>query len=169
MKLIVIRGPAGCGKTEIANILADRLSAAVVHADWLKTAVRHRHPEIADRHRIRQLAYEGTLRELKRLYQARAPVVIVEELLIDPDFVNALRRFGDRLAERPVWFRLKRDLDKLMSTEETPRRQARPQQNSRADLLEMERQLDRLPVPDEIRIDNNGPIDGAVTTILAAL
>lgn len=168
MKLIVIRGPAGCGKTEIANRLAATLKAEVLHVDWLKTALRQADAD-ATWPEIRSRAYVLAVERLQESEKTGVVAVVLEELLTDASFVRALQEFCVANGVEARWFRIRRPMEEMLAVENSSERTARPVRNSREDLEEMERGLDATAVSGEVVIENDASIAAAVERIKSAL
>ncbi len=165
MKLIIIRGLPGSGKTELANKLAADLGAEVLHIDYLKTQIMKDFPGQFTWPEIRAKAYEATLEYLAQAEAKGIATLVCEELLRDKEFVERLRSFCQEKGVETVWFRVERDLEKLLELEETLERAKRPRHNSREDLENLGRDIKNIVIPDEKVINNNGELVEALASL----
>jgi hypothetical protein len=162
MRIIAIRGIAGSGKTELANNLASKLDAEVLHVDWLKSALKKNFPE-KGWPEIRALAYDKALKQIEEFRLQNVKALVVEELFIDSHFVSSVQKFCESNAIPLQFIRVERSIEQLLEAERG--RAERPIENSRQDLEDMEQQLDAIKISGERIIRNNGSIEEAAREI----
>lgn len=158
MKLIILRGLPGSGKTELANKLGSGLGAEVLHIDDFKIQVRKDFPGQFTWPEIRAKAYDETLRYLTEAEARGVALLVCEELFLDKDLVGRFIKFCEEREVEASWFRVERDLDKLLELEQTPERARRPVHNSREDFENLDREIKEIIIPGERVIDNNGDL-----------
>ncbi|MFA5000893.1 MAG: AAA family ATPase [Candidatus Paceibacterota bacterium] len=165
MKLIILRGLLGSGKTELANKLAADLGAEVLHIDNFKTQIRKDFPGQYSWTEIKAKAYDSALEYLAKAETNEVPVLVCEELLQDKAFVRRLIDFCQEKGVETSWFRVERSLEKLLELEQTPERAKRPVHNSKEDFENLDREIREIVIPDEKIIDNNGSLSEALLEI----
>ena len=165
MKLIILRGLPGSGKTELANKLGADLGAEILHIDNFKTQIRKDFPDQYSWTEIKAKAYGSALEHLAMAETRGVPVLVCEELLQDKAFVGRLIDFCQEKGIETSWFRIERSLEKLLELEQTPERAKRPVHNSREDFENLDREIKEIIIPDEKVIDNNSDLDEAMAEI----
>jgi uridine kinase len=144
MKLIILKGLPGTGKTAVAHGLENRLSnSEVIHLDdfGIKTG-----KNIEEN-------FKKILKKLSKLIEQDTEVVIVEGLTKDVDFWSRLETFAEENKLTLISFMLEQPLDRLLE---------RKPKNSVEDFKKLQKYLE---VSDEIIIRDND-IDGSVNFIL---
>lgn len=150
MKLIIIRGAPGTGKTLVSNILEQILpNSKVVHVDEFKVKATRQGKSIEESQKI---AYEKTLEKLRELYHQNLTYIILEELIYQRDFLNELQRFLYKTKDKAFWFRLLRPLNKLLEVESKRKREIK---NSEEDLSKLKQSIELLEIKGEYRIKND--------------
>lgn len=162
MKIIFLRGLPGSGKTKLANRLAEQLSAEVLHVDELKVEAKKNlelWPE------ARQKAYNQTLDYFTDAKNRGVDIVICEELMADTEFVKRLETFCRENQIEAFWYRIDREMTKLLELENSPERVNRSPKNSEEDFKRLSREIEGIVVPGEIVINNNDTLDIALSEI----
>lgn len=165
MKLIILRGLPGSGKTELANKLAVDLGAEVLHIDYLKTQIMKDFPGQFTWPRVKAMAYDKTIEYLTEQKENGVQIIILEELLQRKSFVDRLQNFCREQGIEMAWFRLKRGMDKLIEVENGSARANRPAHNRPEDFEKIEREIRQAEVVGEIEINNNGSLDETMKEI----
>lgn len=168
MKLIILRGLPGSGKTELSNRLASELGAVVVHVDSLKLDIRQEFPGMS-RSEIREKAYGRTIQKLKELKENDVSIVICEELMCDATFVNRLEGFCRDYRVESSWLRIDRSIEKLLELENSQERSSREVRNSEENLEKLDQEIKAIKIPEEVVIDNNGEWTETLTEIKRSL
>jgi broad-specificity NMP kinase len=131
MKLIIIRGIPGTGKTTLAHSLENKLkNSEVIHLDDIYTK------------KSGKKDYEKINKKLESF--SKKDYVIIEGLIYDKDFFIKLKKF-----EEKYYFRLKRKISDLLKI---PSRKIR---NSKEDFLKLKIELDKINIQKEYTIYNN--------------
>lgn len=169
MKLIVLRGLPGSGKTELADRLAAEFGASVLHVDYFKTQIRKDFPDQFSWPEVRAKAYDEALRYLAEEEKKGTPIIICEELFRDKDFVERLMNFCQENGVETKWFRIERGLEKLMELEQSPARVKRPIHNSREDFEMLDKEIKDIIISGEEVVDNNGELEESLNEIREAI
>jgi len=149
MKLVIIRGVPGTGKTIVSEILGKMFfDSEIICVDKFKLqAMKENSFEEAQK-----IAYEKTLEKLHILYEQNKRDVVLEELVCDKDFYEELRNFIIKTNSSVNWFRLLRPLDKLLEIESDRKRKIK---NSKEDFDNLKKNIESIKIPNEIWIKNN--------------
>ena len=162
MKLIILRGLPGCGKSTIVEELSKKLGCDVVYGDSFKRDFMNNNINFKNED-IYNYAHRKILEELENYFNERKEILIIEELFENKNFVEKLKQFCDKNKIEIKWFFIKRDLEKLLEVEDKRDRKIK---NKLEDFKELEKCLDDLNNEGEIKIDNNGVIENSVNFIL---
>ncbi|MDP3004162.1 MAG: hypothetical protein Q8N43_01495 [Candidatus Azambacteria bacterium] len=169
MKLIVIRGNSGSGKTIITDTLADKLGAEKIHIDYLKTATQK--DLLASSNPVN---WKGVYKDVARETMARlakmksdgVPLVIIEELLTNKEFTKDLEKYCVDNSVEVQWFRIERGIEKIIELGESPERATREIRNSKENIEMIESQIRENVIEGEVVIMNNGIIEDAIHELL---
>lgn len=165
MKLIILRGLPGSGKTELSERLATELGASVLHIDDFKTQIRKDFPGQFSWPEVRVKAYDEALRYLSEEEKKGTALIICEELFLDKEFVERLMSFCQENGVEAKWFKIERDLEKLMELEQSPVRAKRPVHNSKEDFERLDREIRGILIPEEEVVENNGELTESLNKI----
>ena len=163
MKLIILRGLPGVGKSVIADKLAEKLNnSTVIHVDDFKVECRKKHKDynFGD---VCKYSYEKTLQKLSSC--SSEEVIIIEEIFDNKDFVNNKIKFCKENNIESYWFHLKRDIKKLLEVENKRKRKIK---NTLDDFETLQNNINKVKIANEKTILNNGDIDNSVNAILNA-
>lgn len=165
MKLIVIRGNSGSGKTVITDTLAEKLGAEKIHIDYFKSAIMDdlvlkNKPIILED--ICKEAMRETLTLLGKMKLGGTLSVITEELFYNKEFTEDLRKYCVDNNIDVQWFRIEREKEKIIEMQESSERVTREIRNSKEDLEMIESQIRENVIEGELVIMNNGIIEDAV-------
>lgn len=165
MKLVIMRGLPGTGKSTLADRLGERTGYDVIHVDAFKLEAMNRFrdmPVAAARQESRNQSYDRTMQELYSLYESQKPGVIVEELLCDKTFVERIKDFARKPNIIPYCFRVERPMADLLDVES---KRLRGVKNSYQDFMNLQEDMDSNPLDSEMPIENND-IEQALQQIL---
>lgn len=165
MKLIILRGLPGTGKSTLADKLGKQAGYEVLHVDAFKLSALSELqgiPKAMALREARKRAYLETMQNLYFLYGLKKTGVFVEELFCDRAFVQKVTDFARKPDISFYCFRIERTLDDLMKVEAKRQRAVK---NSYHDFLNLEADINDSPVDSEIFIENTS-IDQASREIL---
>jgi adenylate kinase family enzyme len=153
MKLIILRGLPGCGKTTLANKIGQEAGAPVIHGDDFKLEYMRIERDFK---KALQYSYDKILENIKSYISNDEKVVVVEELFNDQNLVNNILQVCKEHNIDTHWFRVKRDLDKLLETEAKRDRKIK---NTLEDFQKLEQELDSIKIDNETILENNSAIE----------
>lgn len=148
MKLLIIRGVPGTGKTTVAKILGEILpNSKIINVDSFKLKEMNKGKTFEE---AKNIAYDESLKILNLLQKEE--YIILEEILCEKEFLNKLQEVCYEKKIKVYYFRLLRRIDKLLITEAQRKRKIK---NTQKDLLKIKKDLDKLVIKGEQRIKNN--------------
>jgi len=148
MKLILIRGVPGTGKTKVANILGQIFpNSQVIHVDNFKVKAMQKGKTFKEAQKI---AYNHVLNVLELSYHN--DYIIFEEIVCDKTFWDGISRFYHEYKLDFFGFRLLRKLDELLNVESQRKRKVK---NTREDFIKLKQEIESLKVPREYLIKND--------------
>ncbi|MEI8339388.1 MAG: AAA family ATPase [bacterium] len=153
MKLIILRGLPGCGKTTLANKIGLEAGAPIIHGDDFKLEYMKIERDFK---KALQYSYDKITENIKEYISKDEKVVVVEELFNDQTLVNNIIQISKENNIDTHWFRIKRDLDKLLETEAKRERKVK---NTLEDFQKLEKELDNIIIEGEVVLENNSNID----------
>ena len=169
MKLIIIRGNSGSGKTIITDTLADKLGAEKIHIDDFKSVIlrdlRVKNKPIVLNDICKEAMMEA-IALLEKMKSGGAPLVIMEELFYNEKFTEELNKYCVDNNVDVQWFRIEREMEKNVEMQESPERVSREIRNSKEDIEMMESQIRENVIEGERVILNNGIIEDAIREFL---
>ena len=165
MKLIILRGLPGCGKSTIAEKLYESLDSKVVYSDSFKREFIESNSSFENKD-VYRYAHDKVLGEIEKYFNQKEKLVIVEELFEDKNFVEKIKIFCKENNIEISWFYIKRDLEKLLEIESSRKRKTK---NTIEDFKKLQNSLDEIKNEGEIVVDNNGSIENSVNFILKSL
>ena len=172
MKLIVIRGNSGSGKTVITDMLADRLGAEKIHIDDFKSAIL-RDSRVEKKPVILEDICKEAMREaialLDKMRSNGAPLVIIEELFYNREFTEYLKKYSIDNNVDVHWFRIEKEMEKIIELQESSERATRKIRNSKEDIEMMESRIRENVIEGELVIRNNGIIEDTIREFLSSL
>ena len=145
MKLIILRGVPGCGKTTIAEVLLKKLNATYMNIDKFKFM-----PNSGDRYRRRAFAYKKTIEELDKI-KKNSGYVIVDEVFDNKEFVENIIKFTRENNIKYNSFYITRRLEELVKTEETRNRHVKNDVNN---FIELAKAIESVEIENELIIKN---------------
>ena len=117
MKLIVIRGNSGSGKTVITDTLAEKLGSEKIHIDYLKGVIMG-DSQVKNKPIVWDDIYKEAMMEalalLEKMKSEGAPLVIMEELFYNKKFTEELNKYCVDNNIEVQWFRIEREKEKLL-------------------------------------------------------
>lgn len=153
MKLIIIRGLPGSGKTEISKRLLKKLTNAIhIEVDSYKRKIRPKFYSLTKKSRdkkSREYSYKQTLLDLKNYLNK--DYVIIDEMICEKDFYNKINKFISKNKLEYHCFRIKRTLKELLKVETT---RIRPVKNSLESFQKLEKEMNSYKFKGEISINN---------------
>lgn len=153
MKLIIIRGIPGTGKTKISEILGKIIvDSEIIRGDNFKIQAMKNKKTFAE---SLEISYKKILFKLESLYKNKRKIVIVEEVLCSKEFYDKLHNFIVKTKSEALWFRLTRPIGKLLEVESKRKRKIK---NSEEDLIKLSRELDLIKIEGEVIIKNDNLI-----------
>ncbi|MBU1046682.1 hypothetical protein KKH36_02800 [Patescibacteria group bacterium] len=162
MKLIILRGLPGCGKSVIAEKLGEKLDNPVIYGDFFKREYMKDNPEFVNKD-VYQYSYDKIFEKIKDLFESGEETVIVEELFNDVDLLGKIENFcRENIIEIKAFF-IQRDLEKLLELEETRGRKVK---NTKEDFGKLEKEIRDNEIEGEIIMDNNKTLEGSVEFVL---
>ena len=165
MKLIILRGLPGCGKSTIAEYLSKKLGCDVIYGDFFKREFVKNNTNFKSED-IYNYAHNKILEELENAFNEKKEVLIIEELFENKNFVEDVKSFCNKNKIEIKWFYIQRDLEKLLETENNRERKVK---NTLDDFKKLKEDLDSIKNEWEIKVDNNGIIEESVSFILEKL
>lgn len=167
MKLIVIRGNGGSGKTVITDMLADKLGAEKIHIDDFKAAIRNdlrvkNMPIILKE--ISKEAMDKSLSLLGKMKSDGVHIVIIEELFYNKEFIEDLKKYCIDNSVDVQWFRLEREMEKITEVQESSERSNRKFRISNIGM--MESRIRENVIEGELVIRNNDIIEDTIREFL---
>jgi len=162
MKLIILRGLPGCGKSTIAEKLKERLNIPVVFGDTFKRNFMKQNSN-SENEDVFQYAYDKIFKKIKELFEIGEEIVIVEELFNDKDLIQQIQSFCKEKDIEVKSFLIKRDLEKLLEVEEGRERKIK---NTKEDFENLRKELEDVNIENEIVVNNNGVIEDSVYFVL---
>ncbi|MFH1151738.1 MAG: hypothetical protein V1788_01280 [Nanoarchaeota archaeon] len=148
MKLILIRGVPGTGKTKVANILGQILqNSQVIHVDNFKVKAMKKGKTFKE---AQEIAYDDVLDKLG-LFQDKKHIIL-EEIVCDKTFWNRINRFYHESKADFYGFRLLRKIDELLEVESQRKRKVK---NTKEDFSKLKQDIESLKVPREHLIKND--------------
>lgn len=149
MKLILIRGLPGTGKTSVAEILKKELeNSEVINVDNFKLEAMNNGENFES---AKKFAYEETLKKLYEFYLMEKDFVIIDEIFCDREFVSKLYSFINKTKSKPYWFRLLRKLKNLLEVEKGRNRKIK---NNIEDFKKLKKDIESLKLSNEGLIVN---------------
>ena len=146
MKLIILRGLPGTGKTTLAEKLVEKIGAVNIWTDGFKHEAK-----TGSRLKDCNYAYKKTLKILEEYNAKNIKYAIVTEILYSRNFRNNLLKFIKKSKSKAYWFQLKRPLSALLENEAKRKRKIK---NTRKDFLEMRKKINNCKIRQEIVINN---------------
>jgi len=150
MKVIVIRGLPGVGKTVVSEILEEIFEAEVIHVDNFKLKEMKSGKSVE---KSLEIAYEQTLKKLYLLHKKNRDYIILEEIIHEKDFLEKLYKFVNETRSQAYWFRLMRPIEKLLEVESNRKRRIK---NTKEDLFKLKQDIESCKIKGECWIKNNG-------------
>lgn len=163
MKLIILRGLPGSGKSVIAGKLGEQLNKSVVSGDVFKLEFMKNNCDFKE---ACQLACAKVFEKIKELFNERNKIIIIEELFHNRDFFNKIKNFCEKNNIEIKSFYIKRDLDKLLEVEKNRERKIK---NTKEDFEKLKKELDEIKIENEVIIDNNNGVEDSVKFILGKI
>lgn len=149
MKVIVIRGLPGVGKTVVSEILEEIFEAEVIHVDNFKLKEMKSGKSVE---KSREIAYEQALKKLYLLYKKNRDYIILEEIIHEKDFLGKLYKFVNETMSQAYWFRLMRPIEKLLEVESNRKRRIK---NTKEDLFKLKQDIESCKIKGECWIKND--------------
>lgn len=144
MKLVILRGLPGTGKTTIAKKLAKKIKAKHIWVDGFKLK--------SSKKTWKEIVKDAHKKAIKELNKAKkTDTIILEEILYDRGFIKELKKFikkGNHIAR---WIQIKRPLKELLKIELERKRKIK---NTRKNFIDMQKGLDKSKVKGEVIIKN---------------
>ena len=169
MKLIVIRGNSGSGKTIITDTLADKLGAEKIHIDDFKSVIlrdlRVKNKPIVLNDICKEAMMEA-IALLEKMKSGGAPLVIMEELFYNEKFTEELNKYCVDNNIDVQWFRIEREMEKIIEAQESSERTTRKIRNSKEDIEMMESRIRENVIEGEVVIMNDGNIEDVLREFL---
>ncbi len=165
MKLVILRGLPGCGKTTIAEKLSEKLDGKVIYGDSFKrefmaTNINFKNEDVF------RYAHNKIFNEIEKYFNQKEKIVVAEELFDNKEFVERIKSFCEENNIEIFWFYIQRDLEKLLEIEDKRERKIK---NTIEDFDNLQNSLNEIKNEGEIIIDNNGIIEDCVDFILKNL
>ena len=150
MKLIVLRGIPGTGKSAVASIIQSKISRTEILAvDQFKVAAMK---EGLNFKQAIQVSYKKGIERLKELNHSEdADFVILEEILCDKNFFVAIQKLVEENGITTYWFKLERSFDLLLEVEKGRTRKVK---NSLLDLQNLKKEVDAIQIQGEETLIN---------------
>ncbi|MBU4536787.1 zeta toxin family protein [Patescibacteria group bacterium] len=142
MKLIILRGLPGCGKSIIAEKLGEKLDNPVIHGDFFKREYMKNNSDFKNSD-VYQYSYNKIFEKIKDLFKSGEKFLIVEELFNDKDLVEKIK---DHCLENNIEiksFFIQRDLEKLLALEEVRGRKIK---NTQEDFKKLEKEIKDIKI-----------------------
>lgn len=154
MKIIALRGLPGSGKSYIAEkIRSQTESIEIINVDKYKLEFRKNNPDVSFGEALKY-SYEQALLRLGQMHKENSEVlVVIEELFNDAGFVKSVQDFCRTNGVSIAWYYIERSIEDLLMIEETRQRRIK---NSREDFEKLKEEIERIEIPDEITIVNDG-------------
>lgn len=157
MKLIILRGLPGSGKSELSNRIAKKLkNSKVICVDELKIKFKNKGFSWTD---SRKKSYDLTIKKIKTHNKNKISYLIIEEILCDKIFYKSLKKSSKN---KKYWFLIERNFEDLLKVEEERKREIK---NSLRDLKYLDKEIKKIKIPNEIVIDNK-EIEKSVNEII---
>ncbi|MDD2935400.1 MAG: AAA family ATPase [Candidatus Pacebacteria bacterium] len=160
MKLIILRGLPGCGKSTIAEILSENLECSVVYGDFFKREFLVKNKNFQE---ACEYSYKKIFEEVEKYAEKKEEVVIIEELFDNKEFVERIKNFCRENNIQIYWFYIKRELEKLLEVEQKRDRKIK---NTVDDFKKLQDSLNEIKNEGEIVVDNNGNIEESINFVL---
>ena len=169
MKLIVIRGNSGSGKTVITDTLAEKLGSEKIHIDYLKGVIMG-DSQVKNKPIVWDDIYKEAMMEalalLEKMKSEGAPLVIMEELFYNKKFTEELNKYCVDNNIEVQWFRIEREKEKIIERQESSERATRKVRNSKEDIEMIESQIRENVIEGEVVIMNDGNIEDVLREFL---
>ena len=163
MKLIILRGLPGCGKSTIAEKLSKKFDSKVIYGDSFKLECLKRNNNFKE---ACEYSYEKIFEEVKKYFNQKEEILIIEELFFDKDLVEKIKDFCKENNIKIFWFYIQKDLEKLLEIEN---KRERSKKNTTEDFKNIQKDLDSIKNEGEIIVDNNGSLEDSINFILKSL
>ncbi len=157
MKIIALRGLPGSGKSYLAQKMMEQIPGLVViSVDQYKVEFNKNNPGQPFRAAL-QYSYKQALEKLERLsIENNPPVVVIEELFCDAEFVKSLQAFCEANNVSISWFQIERPMDQLLRVEMDRKRKIK---NPPEVMKELETEIKAIRPEGEVIISNQGGLE----------
>ena len=165
MKLVILRGLPGCGKSTIAEELSNKLNSQVIYGDSFKREFMIANSDFKNEE-VYLYSYDKITEEIERYFDQKEKLVVVDELFDNKEFVGRVKSFCKESNIEIFWFYIQRDFEKLLETEHQRERKIK---NTIEDFKSLQNSLDKIKNEEEVFVDNNNDIKDSVEFILKNL
>jgi len=160
MKLIILRGLPGCGKSTIAKKLGENLNSDVVNGDVFKLESLEKNKSFEE---ALLYSYKKIFKKIKMFFAEEKEFIIVEELFYDKNLIDKIKDFCEQNNVKIYWFFIGRNIKEILEVEKNRDRKIK---NSEGDFEKLKQKLEDVKIKDEVFINNNEEIDKSVKLIL---
>ena len=87
MKLVILRGLPGCGKSTIAEKLSKKLNCRVIHGDVFKLEFLKKNNDFK---KAREYSQTRILEEIKKYFRQKEKLIIAEELFYSKELIKKM-------------------------------------------------------------------------------
>lgn len=165
MKLIILRGLPGSGKSTIAEKLSDKLGGKVIYGDSFKREFMSANTDFKNEE-VFEYSHNKIFNEIEKYFSQKEKLVIVEELFDNKEFVEKIKVFCKENNIEIFWFYIKRDLEKLLEIENKRERKIK---NTIEDFKKLKKDIENIKNSEEFIVVNDKSIEDSVKSILENL
>jgi len=161
MKLIMLRGLPGCGKSTIAEKLENDFNVKVVYGDVFKREFIENNIDYKNKDAY-EYSYVKIFETINTLFNSGEKIIICEELFNSEKLINKIVKYCAKNEIELVSFIIERNIDLLLKNEHLKDRKIK---NTKEDFVKIKSELNNVHIKNETVVNNKTTINDATMLI----